>query len=280
MSNSKLIVHCGGHHVGLDNVYDVRTPSATATHHPIPHAHLYELARKHITQAGYQVVAEQHALHTINDKFTKQPVEGANWFALIELEGNEDGYGLVIGLRNSHAQAFSASIAIGSRVFVCDNLAFSGEVQIARKHTRYIFRDLPQVVGAAVGQINAQRVAQAERISAYQQKQLSVAEADHLFVELLRARSIASSDIWPALQEFDKPKHLEHLGANGEHTVWTAVNAVTEAVTKGSNVFALSKKTQALHGVCDSFAGVQVGRRPLLRERLAEVEDAEYREAA
>jgi hypothetical protein len=28
-------------------------------------------------------------------------------------------------------------------VFVCDNLAFSGEIKIARKHTRFIVRDLP-----------------------------------------------------------------------------------------------------------------------------------------
>ena len=63
----------------------------------------------------------------------------------------QDDYGLVIGLRNSHDKSFPASIALGSGVFVCDNLAFSAEVTIARRHTRFIERDLPRVVHTAVG---------------------------------------------------------------------------------------------------------------------------------
>ena len=42
---------------------------------------------------------------------------------------------------------------MGSAVFVCDNLAFSAEVTIARRHTRFIERDLPRIVHTAVGRL-------------------------------------------------------------------------------------------------------------------------------
>ena len=35
-------------------------------------------------------------------------------------------------------------------VFVCDNLSFSGEVQFGRKHTSFIARDLPELIGQSI----------------------------------------------------------------------------------------------------------------------------------
>ena len=48
-------------------------------------------------------------------------------------------------------KTFPAGIVAGASVFVCDNLSFSGEVKFARKHTRYINRDLPQLTERAIG---------------------------------------------------------------------------------------------------------------------------------
>ena len=44
-----------------------------------------------------------------------------------------------------------AGLAVGAAVFVCDNLSFSGEVRLARKHTAHFERDLPQLVGRTIG---------------------------------------------------------------------------------------------------------------------------------
>ena len=53
-------------------------------------------------------------------------------FGLLEVcNGRPQGdHGLVVGVRNSHDQSFPASIALGSAVFVCDNLSFCGEITI------------------------------------------------------------------------------------------------------------------------------------------------------
>ena len=57
---------------------------------------------------------------------------------------SSEDYCWVLGLRNSHDKTFPAGIVAGASVFVCDNLSFSGEIKFARKHTRFIVRDLPQ----------------------------------------------------------------------------------------------------------------------------------------
>lgn len=45
----------------------------------------------------------------------------------------------VLGLRNSPDKMFPAGIVAGASVFVCDNLSFSGVINLARKHPRFIF---------------------------------------------------------------------------------------------------------------------------------------------
>jgi hypothetical protein len=271
---SNLILHCGAHGATRNDIDAVATPAPTGSHVAVPHAHLLDLVHNHIETAGFTIAAEAYGLHTKGD------ILGANFFALIELEQGGDGHSLTIGLRNSHSQQFAASIAIGSRVFVCDNLAFSGEVKIARKHTQHILRDLPQCVAAAVGRINQVRVAQDERIAAYKATTLAVRDSDHLLIELLRARAVPASHIGQVLREYEAPRHEEHLGEQGERTLWTLFNAVTEASTKGTNVFDLSRKTQALHGVCDAAAGI-IGTVAKTAQEIATdagVEDADFEE--
>ena len=83
-----------------------------------------------------------------------------------------DDYALVLGLRNSHDKMFPAGIVAGASVFVCDNLSFSGEVKFARKHTRFINRDLPQIVERAIGKLVDLWHDQDARIGAYKEAEV------------------------------------------------------------------------------------------------------------
>jgi hypothetical protein len=51
------------------------------------------------------------------------------------------GYTNMVGLRNSHDRKFPVGVSFGSRTFVCDNLAFSGDHAIKRKHTANVKRE-------------------------------------------------------------------------------------------------------------------------------------------
>ncbi len=137
-----LCLHSGAQHVERDAVWSCPTPARTDSWVPVPHQKLLSLVEGTLEGSGLHVVNEARALWN----------DGARYFGLLEVVNGvaRSDYGLVVALRNSHDKTFRGGIVCGSGVFVCDNLAFSGEVKIARKHTRFIVRDLPQLVSRAV----------------------------------------------------------------------------------------------------------------------------------
>ena len=154
-----LCLHCGARHVERDAIARAPTPAGSNTWFPVPHHRLLEEVESTLTGSGLEIVNQAHALWN----------DGLRYFGLLEVRNGEahDDYGLVIGLRNSHDKSFPAAIGLGSGVFVCDNLAFSAEVTIARRHTRFIERDLPRVVHTAVGRLADMRDEQDQRIDTY-----------------------------------------------------------------------------------------------------------------
>src|SRR5215210_8044291 len=131
--------------------------------------------------------------------------------------------------------------------------SFSGEIKIARKHTRFIMRDLPGLVSGAVGQLGERWHAQAERINAYRQHELNDVQAHDLVVRALDNRAITVTQVPAILKEWRTPRHLE-FAVHGK-TAWRFFNAVTEAA-KGSGLWALPQRTQALHGLLDGEVGL------------------------
>ena len=152
-----LCLHCGARTWPARKFKRPRHRPPRRTWVPVPHHRLLEQVETTLTGGGLTVVGQAHALWH----------EGLRYFGLLEVHNGEahDDYGLVIGLRNSHDKSFPASIGLGSGVFVCDNLAFSAEVTIARRHTRFIERDLPRVVHTAVGRLADMRGQQDQRIA-------------------------------------------------------------------------------------------------------------------
>jgi hypothetical protein len=73
--------------------------------------------------------------HQVTDKHHGVTPDGMRYFGLISLRSTYTGYEDTVGLRNSHDKSFPISIGFGSRVFVCDNLAFIAETTIKRRHT-------------------------------------------------------------------------------------------------------------------------------------------------
>jgi len=114
---------------------------------------------------------------------------------------NPEGFGLVVGVRNSHDKSFPAALVLGASVFVCDNLSFSGEVRLARKHTAHIERDLPHLVERAVGMLSDLRNTQERRFAAYQAQELPETGAHDLIIQALDSRVIPVTRIPEVLRE-------------------------------------------------------------------------------
>ena len=157
----------------------------------------------------------------------------------------------VVGLRNSHVQKYPAGLVVGSWVFVCDNLAFSGEVSVTRKHTTNIRRDLQGLVSKAVGFLSERWLDQETRINAYRDYNVTNVRAHDLIIKALDARVITTQQVVKVLQEWREPQHEEFQARNA----WSFFNSFTE-VLKGTNPFILAPRTQTLHGLLDHQTGV------------------------
>ncbi len=235
-----LMLHCGAQHVQRDALARCTTPPSTTTWHPIPHHRLLDQVEQAMTGTELVVANEAHALSR----------DGNRYFGLMEVANGhtESDWSLIIGLRNSHDQTFPAALAVGSVVQVCDNLAFSGEVTLARKHTRHIERDLPELVDRAVGRLGDLRDRQQDRITNYKQSMLDDREAHDLMVRAVDHRVVPVTALPTVIEQWRQPEY-EQFTEDGK-TAWRLFNAFTEAL-KGRSLDMLPKRTQALHGLMD-----------------------------
>jgi len=179
--------------------------------------------------------------------------DGHRYFGLMEITSRKtrDDYCWVLGLRNSHDKTFPAGIVAGASVFVCDNLSFSGDIKFARKHTRFINRDLPQLVERSIGLLMAKWHDQDKRISAYKRFEIQERDAHDLVVRACDV-GVCSNRLIPAvLHEWREPRHDAFEARN----VWSLFNSFTEALKDG-NLNELPKRTEAPHGLLDVAVGL------------------------
>jgi hypothetical protein len=242
-----LCLHCGGRHVDRDEVGRVDTPIASQSWVPVPHHRFLEQVESTLVGDGLQVINQAHALWG----------DGLRYFGLLEVTNGQDheDYGLVVGLRNSHDKSFPASIGLGSGVFCCDNLAFLAEVTIARRHTRFIERDLPRVVSTAIGRLTDMRGQQDQRIQTYKTTELDDRTAHDLVIRAVDTNVLPVTQVPAVLAEWRAPTHSEFM--NGGRTAWRLFNAFTET-WKGRNLTSLPRRSQALHGLMDTACGLAV----------------------
>lgn len=237
---SNMLMHCGSNEATRDEVFATPTPEGTDTHYPIPHGTLIETVTRHVRESGFEIEGEEYALQR----------DGDQMFGLWILANGaaHDDYQLTVGLRNSHDKQFPAGMAVGSRVFVCDNLAFSAEIVIARKHTKYILRDLDKMVADAAGRISESRVAQDRRIEAYKGTRLIDPMVHDFVVRSVDNQVVPNRDITHVLQQWREPQHEDFQ----PRTAWSLFNAYTETM-KGTNPRDLTPRTRRLHGMMDGL---------------------------
>jgi hypothetical protein len=247
MRKTSLMLHTGARSATREQVALVPTPARTQSWVPIPHARLLDGVQGCLERAGLVVISEAHGL----------TADGCRYFGLLQVAqaDTERDFGLVVGLRNSHDKSFPAGLVVGAAIFVCDNLSFSGEVKLARKHTAHVERDLPQLIERAIGRMGDLRRKQDERFAAYRQCELSDGMAHDLIIRSLDARVIPVTRLPLVLSEWREPRHPEFREG---HTAWRLFNAFTEGL-KG-NLDALPRRTQALHGLIDAACGLAVSR--------------------
>jgi hypothetical protein len=207
----------------------VSTPEGTGTHILVPHHEIVELMRYTFGFFGHEISEEHHAITP----------DGSRYFGMLTLRSNYGDYGDLVGLRNSHDKTFPIGIAFGSRVFVCDNLAFIDHV-IRRKHTVKAKRELPGLVTEIIQPLQEQRIRQNERLAHYQS--IPMDDADHAILMMYRENIIGVQRIGDVLDQWERPQYDW-----GDKTAWRLFNAATFALA--GKVAERPALTQHLHNV-------------------------------
>lgn len=153
----------------------------------------------------------------------------------------------ICGLWNSHDRKFPVGISFGSRVFVCDNLAFVAEHVIRRKHTVNAKRDLPGLVSRFVEPLAGQRREQHEKIELYKFTSLTDQTADHAITEMYRQGVINVQRIATVEHEWQEPR-FEEFADN--RNAWRLFNAATYALSGKVNDYDTPQLHRVIESVC------------------------------
>src|SRR5580658_10502497 len=229
-----LMLHVNAAEVPYDGLRQLETPPATQSHVPIPHFRVVDLVKSTVGMFGHEIVEEHHALTP----------DGARYFGVLSLRSPYGDYTDTVGLRNSHDKSFPIGVAFGSRVFVCDNLAFIGDHVIRRKHTVKAKRELPGLVTEIVQPLQAQRIAQNQKLLRYQATPVTDEAADHAILTLYRDQVIGVQRIADVVEGWERPSHDW-----GAKTAWRLFNAATFALA--GKVAENPGLTKQLHQVID-----------------------------
>ena len=113
----------------------VPVPAGTSSYTPVPHETFLQAI--HVQLPAFRLTCETEQLALARD--------GKQMFGVLSCtNGTEErGLRLAIGFRNSYDKSLSCGLVAGLRVVVCSNLCFSGEVEMRRRHTLNVLRDLP-----------------------------------------------------------------------------------------------------------------------------------------
>jgi len=211
-------MHRGGELVTRDRLDLIPMPEPTESYVPVSH---YHLADKFLTIS--QDILRDYVLIGENYGIARQ---GNQLFAVLKFRNDKSDLGLSIAFRNSYDRSMAIGMAIGATVFVCDNLALSGEIVVMKKHTKNVWKELEETAIATIYKSRRnyeQIVADAEAFKALPLENL---EAFQL-MGVLFGNNIISPRQLPVLKaEWLRPNHEEFR----PRTIWSFYNASTECL--------------------------------------------------
>lgn len=104
----------------------------TKSFHPVHHRDFIDSVREGIKAIGLEIVKAEYVL----------AAGGNRMFGVFDLSHRSSELCWSIGIRNSMNKSMSLGITAGTRVFVCENLCFSGEFLALKRHTSGLDTDM------------------------------------------------------------------------------------------------------------------------------------------
>lgn len=213
-SSGVLINHCGAHLVTKGDLEAIPAPSRTETWFPVRHLDVLEAVEETIGSAGFGIRSCQFSVSNENRRF----------FGILDLESPlAEGVTLSVGIRNSNDKSFPIGFCIGNRTFVCDNLAFSSEVVLSKRHTRFGEDRFREGIASIVGKLRDYQSIEAQRIERLQQQELDDDQADAIVLRAWDKGIVGTRLLRPLIDQWRQPAFAEFL----PRTAWSMLSAYT-----------------------------------------------------
>jgi len=237
--------------VSYDQLKEIEKPEPMgARHFPIDHHELVDIAKRELGNNGFEITQEEHGL-------SEKGMNCFSGFSIRKSDFDNTDRELVFGLRNSHNQKFASSVAVGSSMLVCENLCFSSDITLSRKHTRNIFSELPSIMNKAIQSIQQTWDNEGKRIETYKNTEANEVEVIN---KLLKAGLIKPTKIGDFL-DLVQNGGVDVNGTKGAFheyrgTLWNIFNAVTESYKNltANNVMHLPRMTMEAQNILDRVA--------------------------
>ena len=205
--------------IGRTELEQIPVPDATPTHKPIPHHTIVEALVETLSFRHISVVNEEYAVSN----------DGMKMFGVLDLETQMDGCRFAIGLRNSHDKSFRLSLTAGIRVFVCSNMAFSGDfTPVLSKHSKNF--NLIDTLAVGVDRIQRNFEPMQRQVEGWRQTQITDERAKLIFYSaFVDGKLEAPRSLLPEVHRlYFEPEYPEF----SPRTMWSLSNAFTSAFKK------------------------------------------------
>jgi len=200
-----MIKHFGAHGVTREELAAIKPPDGTDTWFPIKHHAVLQKVEAELSGLDIEVTRTELAVAK----------EGMEFFATLDLSMPLlDAENLSIGVRNSNNKRFPMGFCIGRRATVCDNLVFSSDVVISKRHTRHGEERYDEGISHGIAQMPSYQEVEARRIEQLTETQVSATEADALILQAAEKKLISWRQAPKVLEQWRKPTFEEHAGLN------------------------------------------------------------------
>jgi len=236
---STLLAHCGTNHVDESAIRSVAVPAWTRTWHPVAHCDLIDALEIAVREHEMEITRRQYAMNSA----------GSRLFGVWDIADAKNGMASAIGFRNATDKSMAVGITVGTRVFVCDNLAISGDFIAFRRHTAGLTMEtLIEMLVNAVGQARA-------RIKEFRTWHESLAlvhlTMDQAYVVTWR---ILSEGILPGRSFRALHDLLYSENKYDPFTLWGQHEAATELLTRNGNLLTVARAHRKLNALMDSVS--------------------------
>lgn len=222
--SSSMTLHRGARIVDRESISTFESPESTRTWNPVPFETLLNSVETEMSNRKMSVRKASHALSHDNNRMFAVMDLHALGDGIVPSDGLQSaGQNISLALQSSYDKHLSAKLGLGSRVWVCDNLAFSAEIVFKKRNTADILYKLPDLITKAFDQLPGLIYNQQEMQEHWKKKIISDEFAHDSICNIIRHNLLPGSHIKNIFKYWDNPEYTNVKIP----TVWRLYNAFT-----------------------------------------------------